>query len=100
MANQITVSPQQLMNKATELRNQNSTLKNQIENLRSQEGALSTMWEGEAKQAFRNAFNQDISRMEEFYATVEQYATALENIAEEYIRTEQKNVGIVSSGRL
>ncbi|MBR0373656.1 MAG: WXG100 family type VII secretion target [Mogibacterium sp.] len=97
---QITVNPQQLMNKATELRNQNSSLKSQIENLRSNEGALAAMWEGEAKQAFRNAFNQDISRMEAFYSTVEQYAVALENIAAEYMKAESKNVSIVSSGRI
>ena len=97
---QITVNPQQLMNKATELRNQNSNLKNQIESLRSAEGALSAMWEGEAKQAFRNAFMQDISRMEAFFGTVEQYATALENIAAEYMRAESKNVSVVSSGRI
>ncbi len=93
----IQVTSQQLRDKAAELRNQNNTVKSQIENLRSQEAALSGMWEGEAREAFRNAFQQDIAKMNEFVTTIEQYATALTNIAQEYDNAEAKNVGTASS---
>lgn len=97
---EFTVTPKQLMSKATELRNQNSSLKSQIENMKSTEGALSAMWEGEAKQAFRNAFNTDIARMEEFRAVIDQYAAALEEMAQKYIEAEMKNVATVQTGRI
>lgn len=52
MASTITVTPAELKNKASELKQFNSNLKTQIEELRSQEGALIGKWEGDAKTAF------------------------------------------------
>ena len=93
----IQVTSQQLRDKAAELRNQNNNVKSQIENLRAQENSLSGMWEGEARESFRNAFQQDIAKMNEFVSAIEQYATALVNIATEYDNAEAKNVSTASS---
>lgn len=91
------VTSQTMRDKASELRNQNNSLKSQIENLRSQENSLSGMWEGEARETFRNVFTQDIAKMEAFVEAVEQYATALVNAAAEYDKAEAKNVSTASS---
>lgn len=91
------VTSQTMRDKAQELRSQNNNLKSQIENLRSQENSLSGMWEGEAREAFRNAFTQDITKMQSFVDAIEQYATALVNAADEYDRAEARNVSTAST---
>ena len=93
----IQVTSAQLRDKAAELRSQNSTVRNHIESLRSQESSLSGMWEGEARQAFRNAFQTDIAKMTEFCAAIEQYAAALETIAAKYDEAEAKNTSTATS---
>ncbi len=97
MASSFTVTSQQLRDKAAELRNQNNNLKSQIENLRSQESSLNSMWEGEARQAFKNAFDQDIAKMLEFIKAIEAFIVALINIAEEYEKAENKNISTAST---
>ena len=93
----IQVTSQQLRDKAAELRQQNNHLKSQIENLSAQENSLSGMWEGEARESFRNAFKTDVQKMQQFITAIEQYATALVNIAQEYDTAEAKNVSTAST---
>lgn len=92
MANQFTVTTAQLNQKAGELRANNRNLTTQIENLRSQERALNGMWEGDAKNAFDKAFNQDIVQMQNFYKEIENYVTKLTEIAKTYEQAEMRNV--------
>lgn len=91
------VTSQALRDKANEMSNQNKTLKSHIETLKTQENSLSGMWEGEARETFRNVFQQDIAKMESFVTAVEQYVTALNNAAAEYDKAEAKNVNIAST---
>ena len=93
----IQVTSQQLRDKAAELRNQNNTVRNHIESLRSQEGSLSGMWEGEARESFRSAFQTDIAKRTEFCSAIEQYAAALETIAAKYDEAEAKNTSTAAS---
>jgi WXG100 family type VII secretion target len=93
----ITVTASQLRDKAAELKSQAANLKGQIENLQSQESALSGMWEGEAREAFRNAIKTDVAKMQQFVAAIEQYAQALLNIAQQYEQAENKATGIASA---
>ena len=48
-----------LNSKAAELESFNNELKNQVDKLATSEQALSGMWEGEAREAFRKAFNEN-----------------------------------------
>ena len=80
MASTITVTPAELKNKASELKQFNSNLKTQIEELRSQEGALIGKWEGDAKTAFDAAFKNDMIQMDNFYNAIERYVAALQEI--------------------
>jgi WXG100 family type VII secretion target len=91
------VTAQQLRTKAGELRDMNSKLKGYIEELVEKEANLATMWEGEAQQAFRNAFQQDKGQMDNFYNAIEQYASALEAIAAKYEQAESTNYNTASS---
>ena len=96
MANSFTVTPTALRGKASDLRGKNNNLKAQIENLQTEEASLNSMWDGEANDAFHAAFSNDINQMTAFYNAVENYCTALEQIAQQYDTAEQKNQSIAS----
>lgn len=93
----IQVTAAELRAKAGELRNLNSQFKTQTGNLESQEQALGSMWEGEAKTAFHTAFTNDKTQMDNFYNLIEQYCQALENIATKYEMAESQNVQTAST---
>lgn len=97
MANTITVTTATLKTKASELRQANSSFKTQIGNLTTEESALNAMWDGDANDAFHTAFNNDITQMNSFYNAIESYASALEQIAQEYDKTEAANQNIAST---
>lgn len=84
----IQVTAKQLRAKASELRGLNGQFKSQVGGLESQEQVLAGMWEGEAKNAFHTAFNNDKTQMDNFHNLIEQYCTTLENIATKYEMTE------------
>lgn len=92
-----TVTPSELKAKAENLRESNACLKNQLGNLDEQEASLSSMWEGEAKKAFENAFKNDRVQMDNFYNLIERYCAALEAIAAKYNQAESSNISIASS---
>jgi len=91
------VTASELKAKAGNLRDMNSKFKAQVSNLETQEQSLASMWEGEAKNAFRTAFNNDKAQMDNFYNLIEQYCIALEQIASKYELAEAQNVSTASS---
>ncbi|MBQ6787684.1 MAG: WXG100 family type VII secretion target [Lachnospiraceae bacterium] len=93
----IQVTAAELTTKANELRGLNGRFKSQVGNLESQEAALASMWEGEAKTAFHTAFNNDKTQMNAFYDLIEKYCQALETIAQKYGQAEAQNAEIASS---
>lgn len=86
------VTAGQLKAKAGELRDLNAQFKSQVGNLESQESSLVSMWEGEAKNAFHTAFQNDKTQFDNFYNLIEQYCASLENIASRYDMAEARNV--------
>lgn len=88
---EILVTAAQLTAKAGELRQLNSSFETQVGQLVSSEQNVCSMWEGDAKTAFDNAFQHDKSMMDEFKKAIDQYATALETIAKEYEKAETQN---------
>lgn len=97
MANAFQVTPKTLRTKADGLRNQNKTLRAKIEDLRTQAKNLDQMWEGDAHNAFRTQFVTDMQKMDEFCATIDAYANALDNISVQYENAESKNTSTASS---
>ena len=93
---QFRVTASELRSKSEELTNLNTSFKNAVENLVNSEGSLNTMWEGEAKDAFHNAFTGDKAKMDQFAALIEKYVTTLQTIATKYETTERQNTSIAS----
>ncbi|MBS6645294.1 MAG: WXG100 family type VII secretion target [Clostridiaceae bacterium] len=91
------VTASELRRKADDLTGLNNRLKSEIGTLEGYEGQLASMWEGQAQAAFRNAFNNDKGQMNAFASAIDQYVTALLNIAAKYEQAEQKNQEIASS---
>lgn len=77
--------------KAEELKTLNSSFKSQVEALKEQEAALSSMWEGDAKAAFQNAFKNDSIQMNNFYNAIEKYVSSLQQIVAGYEKAEAAN---------
>ena len=86
---QVTAST--LKQKAEEL----STLNNNFaKKVMASEKSLSGMWEGQAKEAFENAFNTDAGKMNQFKAAVDEYYSRLLTIVSQYEQAESKNVSV------
>ncbi len=94
---EFTVTSSELRNKANELSNLNNRYKQEIENLVAEENALKSMWEGEAKEAFTQAFNRDKAKMEAFYSAIQDYISKLNAIAAQYDASERQNVATAGS---
>ncbi len=94
---EIMVTSQQLITTADNLQQLNESLKSQIQILESTEGALAGMWEGATKEAFHSAFMKDKGQMETFKSTIDQYVSALRDIAAKYEQAEAANVNIAST---
>ena len=104
MAEILTTSAQ-LRSKAEELSNINAKFKQQVDQLESTETALVSMWEGDSKEAFHGAFNNDkvplryrssaeSEQMHNFYNAIAQYVSALNQIATNYDNAEKANVEV------
>ena len=63
----IRVTAAQLKTGAEELRNLNQQFKAAVSDLESTEGSLNSMWEGEARNAFHQAFTNDKTQMDNFF---------------------------------
>lgn len=93
----IRVSATELKAKAEELTSLNNNLKTNVSELETSEQNLASMWDGEAKDAFHQAFHNDKVQMNNFSMLIEKYVAALENIAATYQRAENTNLGTASS---
>jgi WXG100 family type VII secretion target len=93
MAEILTTSAQ-LRSKAEELSNINAKFKQQVDQLESTETTLVSMWEGDSKEAFHGAFNNDKVQMHNFYNAIAQYVSALNQIATNYDNAEKANVEV------
>ena len=94
---EIKVTSGELRNRASELRQLNTQFRKAVEEMTSNEQQLINLWDGEAKEAFHQAYNNDKSQMDVFYETIEQYCQALEENAAKYENAEQKNLDTASN---
>ena len=85
------VTSSELRKKAGRITDLNSQFKSKASQLSQQETALCSMWEGQAKDAFHNAFNTDKEYMNQFYVLIQKYCQALEQIAQAYEDAEARN---------
>lgn len=94
---EIKVMTNELKSKIEELRSLNAQFKSTTGELEATEQSLNSMWEGNAKDAFHNAFVSDKQQMDNFYAAVELYAQKLEIILAKYIQAENANIELANT---
>ena len=89
MAVRFKVNPQELVKQAQELQALNERFKTEVQTMTEKEQALSSMWEGEARNAFHNAYATDAEKFQNFYNGI-----ALSDAAQEYAKAEQTAASI------
>ena len=93
----INVTASQLIAQAETLESLNTNFKQSVENLDATENALRGMWEGEANNAFHTAFQNDKTKMNNFYNAIEVYVMRLREIAARYQQAEATNTEIATN---
>lgn len=91
------VTSSTLKQKAEELKNLNNNFEKEVEALVAAQQKLNGMWEGDAKQAFDNAFNSDKGKMTQFKTGIDEYYSRLLTIISEYEQAEARNVNTANS---
>lgn len=91
------VTSTEVQNKATELQQISKQMRTKIEELSQLEQTLAGMWEGEAHDAFHNAYGQNEQKMLMFVNALENYFLTLNEIAVKYNNSEAKNVQTAQS---
>lgn len=84
-------TPAQLRAKAEELSSLNNSFKMNVSELEAEEQNLMGMWEGQAKEAFHQAFSSDKIQMTNFSTLIEKYVASLLTIAAKYEEAERIN---------
>lgn len=85
------VTSSELRNAAERISDLNSQFKARASQLGEQEASLCGMWEGQAKDAFHQAFMRDRQQMDAFVQLINQYVQALLEIALRYEQAENQN---------
>jgi WXG100 family type VII secretion target len=93
----IRVSATELKAKAQELASLNSNYKTNTSDLEASEQNLMTMWDGEAKDAFHQAFTRDKIQMDNFSTLIDKYVATLQTIAAKYEQAESTNVNTATT---
>ncbi len=91
------VTSSELRNRAGRISDLNGQFKAKAEQLGEQETALASMWEGQAKDAFHQAFMRDRQQMDVFHQLIAQYVQALLEIAARYEQAEARNREIAAA---
>lgn len=92
----IRVTAAQVRTTANSLREYNQNFNGQVQKLQESEGALNSMWDGQANDAFHTAFTNDKEYMTQFFNLINKYCEALDNIAAEYEKAESLNLDTAS----
>ncbi|MCR5502628.1 MAG: WXG100 family type VII secretion target [Lachnospiraceae bacterium] len=91
------VTSGELRRRAETLTELNEQFRNKKTDLESRESGLASMWEGEAKNVFHQAFLRDMTQMDAFYQLIIQYVQALLAIAARYEETERRNAELAAA---
>jgi WXG100 family type VII secretion target len=94
---EFTVTATEVRSKASELKELNAKYKNVVEELEQEVTKLSSMWEGEAHDAFDATFKTDKAKLDLFYNAIEKYCFTLDEVAANYQQAESKNVTTAST---
>lgn len=87
----INVTVSELFNAVNLLNERNGSFRGKVVEMAGLESELGAMWQGEANNAFRTAFNNDRQAWDNFAKLVDQYIATLKSIADRYVQTEETN---------
>ena len=93
----IRVTAEELKNRAEMLNQANAGLKAKVGEFEAASQALAAQWEGEARDAFVNAYTQDKAQMDNFSTVIDDFYQKLLYIAQNYDAAERKNVDIATT---
>lgn len=91
------ISTNAVRQKIEELRQKNSEFVSLVNGMTDQVSALSKMWEGDARDAFIQNYDNSTKQFEAFSKGIEQYCVALDTMATEHDNNEATNTEIASS---
>ncbi|HAL60542.1 MAG: WXG100 family type VII secretion target [Sarcina sp.] len=97
MAATFRVSTAQLIQQAQELQTLNERFKAEVTAMTEKEEALSSMWEGEARNAFHNAYATDAEKFANFYNGIVRFIQALSDVAQNYQKAEAQAAAIATT---
>ncbi|MCD7773190.1 MAG: WXG100 family type VII secretion target [Ruminococcus sp.] len=97
MTANFSVTATNLSSGAHELSRLNRSFRSMVENLSATEASLNSMWEGEARDAFRTVFQEDKVQLDNFAALIEKYAQTLAQIADNYRTAEKANTAVAAT---
>ncbi len=93
----IRVSAEELKARAEALNEANQGLKAKVQEFESSAQTLAGQWEGEARDAFVNAYTQDKTQMDNFITVIQDFYQKLIYMAQNYDAAERKNVDIATT---
>lgn len=91
------VTSSEIRAKAGLLSDLNGQFRAKTGDLESKEQGVCSMWEGEAKSTFHQAFARDKSQMDVFSSLIDEYVGALLDIAQKYEEAERRAVELAAS---
>lgn len=91
MNGMIKVTPERLMTAAQSFATQSAKLNDTTEGMLELVSGMNCFWQGEASQAFTNRFSMLRDDMCSMYKMVQEHARDLEQMAENYRETEERN---------
>ena len=97
MATYFRVTPAQLMQQAQDLQTLNERFRTEVNAMTEKEESLSGMWEGEARNAFHNAYATDAQKFQEFYNTVARFIQTLSEDAQKYQKAEAQAAAVANT---
>ena len=88
----IRVSPLELRQRANMLAEANHSVRAKVDEFELSCHALAGQWEGEARDAFVNAYTQDKAQMDNFVRVIDEFYQALLRVYQNYSDAETKNI--------
>ena len=84
------VDAQVVLGKSSEMKNIRNTLSGTMQQMEEKVHSLTNTWESDASTAFQTQFNKIHKDIEEMLHIVDEYTRDLDEIAQNYITTEQR----------
>ena len=97
MQAELKVDAQVVLGKSSEMKNIRNTLSGIMQQLKDRIQALTSSWESEASTAYQTQFNKIHKDIEEMLHIVDEYTRDLDEIAQNYITTEQRVIQLSSA---